>query len=318
MKILANDGIDSVGKKMLENAGFTVETEKIEQADLAGKINDYVGIIIRSATTIRKELIDHCTALKVIGRAGVGMDNIDVAYAKSKGITVVNTPASGSLSVAELVFSHLLAGARNVADTNRVMALDGKNQFKALKKASSEGIEMKGKTLGIVGFGRIGQACAHIALGMGMKVIYFDPYLPHTSLFFTLNKDYEMAPFEIPLASERKLEDLLHVSDFITLHVPSSDKPVIGAKEIDLMKTGAGLVNCARGGVVDEVALVAALNRGKLSFAGLDVFEQEPPVYEDILKLKNVSLSPHIGASTKEAQERIGVEMAERIIDALK
>lgn len=317
MKILANDGIDATGKQLLENAGFTVDTNKIEQGELPAHINNYDAIIVRSATTVRQDLLEICTNLKVIGRAGVGLDNIDVDYARSKGIKVVNTPAAGSLSVAELVFTHLLSGARFVSNTNRVMALDGKNQFKALKKSASKGIEMRGKTLGVVGFGRIGQACAKIGLGLGMKVIYYDPYLAHVSLFVELHAAYKLQAIEIPLASESSLEELLYVSDFITLHVPAGDKPLIGERELGMMKSGAGLVNCARGGVVDEKALKLSLESGKLSFAGLDVFEQEPPVYEDILKLENVSLSPHIGASTQEAQERIGVEMAERLIEEL-
>lgn len=317
-KILANDGIDATGRLMLEKAGFEVVTDKVEQENLPNEINNYVGIVVRSATKIRKDLIDVCTNLKVIGRAGVGMDNIDVDYAKSKGIAVVNTPAASSQSVAELVFAHLLSASRNINKTNRVMPVDGNAQFKALKKESSNGTELKGKTLGVVGFGRIGQACAQMALGLGMKVIYYDPYLPSVSLFFQLNEEYNVKPVEIPLASERKLEDLLYIADFVTLHVPAGDKPLIGAKELQLMKNTAGLVNCARGGVVDEKALNAALEDGTIGFAGLDVFEVEPPVYEDILKQDRVSLSPHIGASTQEAQERVGIEMAERLIQNLK
>jgi len=318
MKILANDGIDPAGKQLFEEAGYTVQTESIDQADLPSQINDFEAIVVRSATKVRKELIDVCTNLKVIGRAGVGMDNIDVEYARSKGIAVLNTPAASSLSVAELVFAHLLSGARFINKTNRVMPEHGNAEFKNLKKASSKGIELRGKTIGIVGFGRIGQACASIALGMGMKVVYYDPYLSNASVFFQLNADYNVNPIEIPLAAEENLESLLHVSDFISLHVPFTGTALIGAKELALMKPGAALVNCARGGVVDEKALKVALDEGRLSFAGIDVFEQEPPVYEDILKLDNVSLSPHIGASTQEAQKRVGIEMAERIIAELQ
>ncbi len=317
-KILANDGIDDSGKQLLEEAGFFVETNKIEQSDLPNRINEYDAIIVRSATTVRKELIDVASNLKVIGRAGVGMDNIDVAYAQEKGKKVVNTPAASSLSVAELVFAHLLSGARFLAENNRVMAIDGNGQFKNLKKNSSAGIELRGKTLGIIGFGRIGQACAKIAIGMGMKVMYYDPHLPSTSIYFELDEEFGIAPLEIPLNCAEDMLDILHNSDFITLHIPGGKSPVIGEKEIAMMKNGAGIVNCARGGVIDEKALHDALTSGKLAFAGLDVFEQEPPVYDAILKLKNVSLSPHIGASTNEAQERIGIEMAEKVIEALK
>jgi D-3-phosphoglycerate dehydrogenase len=318
MKVLANDGIDPAGKKLLEEAGYTVITDTIEQADLPSEINNFEAIIVRSATKIRKELIDVCTNLKVIGRAGVGMDNIDVEYARSKGIAVVNTPAASSLSVAELVFAHLLSGARFINRTNRIMPEQGNAEFKNLKKASSKGVELNGKTIGIVGFGRIGQACAHIALGMGMKVIYYDPYLPNTSLFFQLNADYKVDPIEIPMSAQDSLEDLLHIADFVSLHVPFTGSALIGEAEIQMMKPGAALVNCARGGVVDESSLKAALVEGRISFAGIDVFEQEPPVYQDILKLDNVSLSPHIGASTQEAQKRVGIEMAERIIAELR
>jgi len=318
MKVLANDGIDPAGKKLLEEAGYTVITDTIEQADLPSEINNFEAIIVRSATKIRKELIDVCTNLKVIGRAGVGMDNIDVEYARSKGIAVVNTPAASSLSVAELVFAHLLSGARFINRTNRIMPEQGNAEFKNLKKASSKGVELNGKTIGIVGFGRIGQACAHIALGMGMKVIYYDPYLPNTSLFFQLNADYKVDPIEIPMSAQDSLEDLLHIADFVSLHVPYTGSALIGEAEIQMMKPGAALVNCARGGVVDESSLKAALVEGRISFAGIDVFEQEPPVYQDILKLDNVSLSPHIGASTQEAQKRVGIEMAERIIAELR
>lgn len=317
MKVLANDGIDPAGKQLLEEAGYVVVTDTIAQSDLPAEINNYEAIIVRSATKIRKELIDVCTNLKVIGRAGVGMDNIDVEYARSKGIAVVNTPVASSLSVAELVFAHLLSGARFINRTNRIMPDQGNSEFKNLKKSSSKGVELRGKTIGIVGFGRIGQACAHIAIGMGMKVVYYDPNLASTNLKFRLNDAYNVAPVEITLNAESNLEDLLNVADFVSLHVPFTGEALIGSNELEMMKPGAALVNCARGGVVDEVALKAALLEGRISFAGIDVFEQEPPVYQDILKLDNVSLSPHIGASTQEAQKRVGIEMAERIIAEL-
>jgi len=318
VKILANDGIDDAGKHLLQEAGFTVDTEKIEQVDLPSRINEYSAIIVRSATTVRKDLIDIAANLKVIGRAGVGMDNIDVDYARDNGKKVVNTPAASSLSVAELVFAHLLSGARGIAETNRVMAIDGANQFKALKKACSDGIELRGKTLGLIGFGRIGQECAKIAIGMGMKVVYYDPYLSKTSISFTLDELFEMEPLQIDLSSQESMDDVFYNADFISLHIPGMSKPVIGEKEFLKMKKGVGIVNCARGGVIDEKALFEALQNGRVGFAGLDVFEQEPPVYTDILKLKNVSLSPHIGASTNEAQERVGIEMATKVIEALK
>ncbi len=318
MRILANDGIDDAGKTILENAGFEVDTIKIDQENLINLINNYDAIIIRSATKIKKDLLDKCTNLKAIGRAGVGMDNIDVEYARAKGIKVLNTPAASSRSVAELVFCHLLAGARFVAETNRGLSNDANANFNALKKTASSGIELHGKTLGIIGFGRIGQACAKIGIGMGMKISYFDPYLPEVNISIELDQEFGIAPLILPLTSMDEIEDVLKIADFLTLHIPGGAKPVIGENEIKLMKRNAGLINCSRGGIVDEKALYNALVNGKLAFAGLDVFETEPPVNLELTKLKNISLSPHIGASTIEAQERVGIEMATKMIEALK
>ncbi len=314
MKILANDGIDPIGKKMLEEAGFTVDTQNIPQDQLVTRLNEYDALTVRSATKVRKELIDACPNIKLIGRGGVGMDNIDVDYARSKGITVVNTPAASSLSVAELVFAHLFSGVRFLEMANREMPINGNTAFNDLKKNYAKGIELRGKTLGVLGFGRIGREAAKIAIGLGMNVLAFD--------IFDFNPEVE-----IQFADEQKLifkvsavtkEYILKNADFITLHVPAIDgKAVIGAEEMAMMKKGAALVNCARGGVVDEQALINALDSGHLSFAGLDVFDNEPTPSKEILSHAKISLSPHIGAATNEAQERIGVELAQLMIDAL-
>ena len=314
MKILANDGIDPIGKTILENAGFTVDTNHIPQAELADKLNEYDAITVRSATKVRKELIDACPNIKAIGRGGVGMDNIDVEYARSKGIAVVNTPAASSHSVAELVFAHLLTGVRFLHDSNRKMPVDGNVNFAALKKQYAAGIELKGKTLGVVGFGRIGRETAKIALGMGMDVVYYDLFEGPKALTLDFSGNVTV---DIPV-KQVELNDLFAVSDFISLHVPFLDKPAIGKEEFALLKDGVGLVNASRGGVIDELELINALNSGKVAFAGLDVFDDEPTPRVDLLKHPKVSLTPHIGAATNEAQERIGEELAQLLIDNLK
>ena len=316
MKILANDGISAVGISALQTAGFDVETTKVAQEQLADYINNQnvVGLLVRSATQVRKELIDACPSLKLIGRGGVGMDNIDVDYAKSKGLHVINTPAASSESVAELVFAHLFGSVRFLHDANRNMPLEGDSNFKKLKKLYAKGTELKGKTLGILGFGRIGQATARIALGTGMKVIYHDPYIEEAEV--TVNFfDGRSISFQFKSLTK---EEVLKSADLITLHVPAQNDYVIGKKEFAMMKDGVGIVNAARGGVVDEEALVEALENRKVAFAGLDVFETEPSPHIKILMHPNISLSPHIGAATGEAQDRIGEELASQIISLLK
>lgn len=316
MKVLANDGISKSGIIALEKGGFEVITTKVAQEQVANYINEHKVsvIIVRSATKVRKDIIDNCPSLKVIGRGGVGMDNIDVDYARGKGIHVINTPASSSESVAELVFAHLFTGVRFLQDSNRNMPLEGDTNFDGLKKAYANGIELRGKTLGIIGFGRIGQAVAKIALGLGMKVIAADKFVDNAEVkvdFYNgqfINVEFETEP----------MEDVFKQSDFITLHVPAQDGYVIGATEFLQMKDGVGIVNCARGGVIDEVALIEALDSEKVLFAGLDVFENEPNPEIKILMHPKISLTPHIGAATLEAQDRIGTELAEQIISLLK
>ncbi|QRM90140.1 3-phosphoglycerate dehydrogenase [Lacinutrix sp. WUR7] len=315
MKVLANDGISQSGVKALEEAGFEVSTTTVAQEQLINYINtnEISTLLVRSATTVRQDLIDACPSLKIIGRGGVGMDNIDVEYARSKGLNVINTPAASSQSVAELVFAHLYGGVRFLHDSNRNMPLDGDSKFKALKKNYAKGIELRGKTIGIIGFGRIGREVAKIALGVGMKVIAADMFIENAEItldFF----DGQSVKFDI---ATQPLEDVLKQADFISLHVPAQKDYVIGKAQFDLMKDGVGIVNAARGGVIDEVALVDALESGKVAFAGLDTFENEPTPAVKVLMNGRVSLTPHIGAATNEAQDRIGTELAEQIKNIL-
>ncbi|HIY75220.1 MAG TPA: D-2-hydroxyacid dehydrogenase [Candidatus Sphingobacterium stercorigallinarum] len=314
MKILANDGIDPIGKQLLEDAGFQVDTTHIPQDELVDKLNQYDAITVRSATKVRQALIDACPNLKVIARGGVGLDNIDVAYAQSKGIKVVNTPAASSHSVAELVFAHLLTGVRFLYDSNRKMPLEGDRNFAALKKAYAKGSELQGKTLGVVGFGRIGRETAKIALGLGMNVLYTDLFTGPETLSLTFSGAVTV---DIPI-TQVELPDLFSQADFISIHVPFTDKPVIGAEEFELLKDGVGLVNASRGGVIEESALIAALDSGKVAFAALDVFDDEPTPKAAILQHPRISLTPHIGAATVEAQQRIGAELAELLIANLR
>jgi len=314
IRILANDGIDAAGKQMLTDAGFEVSTTKIPQEKLITGLNEgmFDAILVRSATKVTKQALDGCPRLKLIGRAGVGMDNIDVNYAVSKGIKVINTPDASSQSVAELVFAHLYGMARFLHDSNRLMPQQGAVKFDELKKKYANGRELKGKTLGIVGFGRIGQAVAAIALGTGMKVLAYDPFIASADIFLQIDGHLGLS---ITIKTV-EFKALLQNSDFITLHVPHSEgsMPLITAKDFNLMKTGVGIVNAARGGVISEQDLLDALNTGRVAFAGIDVFANEPHPLQALLNHPAVSLSPHIGASTIEAQERIGVELAKKVI----
>lgn len=313
MKVLANDGISKSGILALEEEGFEVITTKVAQEQVANFINknDINVLLVRSATKVRQDIIDACPSLKIIGRGGAGMDNIDVDYAKSKGIQVINTPAASSESVAELVFAHLFSGIRFLHDSNRNMPLEGDTNFNGFKKAYASGIELRGKTLGIIGIGRIGQATAKMALGLGMKVIASDISIKKVDLKVTFFDGQSITTTIVT----QPLESLLKEADFITLHVPAQKNYIIGEKEFAIMKEGVGIVNCARGGVLDEVALVEALDSGKLLFAGLDVYENEPTPEITILMNPKISLTPHIGAATLEAQERIGIELAHQIIN---
>ena len=316
MKILINDGLHAAGQELLQKAGHDIDTTNIPQEELASKLNEYDAILIRSATTVRRDLMDAAPNLKLIGRGGVGLDNIDLDAAKEKNIAVFNTPAASSRSVAELAMAHLFGIVRSLPAVNKAMSLDGVSDFKALKKSASKGIELQGKTLGLIGFGRIGRETASIALGCGMKIMAFDPYTTEGDVEVKLHPDYDFN-HKINVKTVSK-EELLANADFISLHIPGGQGYVLDTAEFAQMKDGVGIVNCARGGTISENALIEAINSGKVKYAATDVFEKEPPVDDRILRMDAVGLSPHIGASTGEAQERVGVELAEKIIDFFK
>jgi D-3-phosphoglycerate dehydrogenase len=312
MKILVNDGIEPIGKQLLEAAGFEVDMNKIDQSDLINKLPEYDAICVRSATKVRKELIDACPNLKAIGRGGVGLDNIDVEYAKSNGIAVINTPAASSRSVGELAMAHMLGLSRFLHLANRQMPETGNTQFNELKKAYSKGAELEGKTLGIIGLGRIGMETARCGLGMGMNIVAYDPFVSEV----TLHVGPRALEFQTTIQTE-SLDKLLATADYISLHIPSVGKAILGKEEFEKMKTGVFVINCSRGGTIDEDALIHALNSGKVAAAGLDVFDNEPTPRMDILSHPRISLTPHIGASTEEAQNKIGEELAQKMIAAL-
>jgi D-3-phosphoglycerate dehydrogenase len=312
IRILVNDGIEESGKIMLEAAGFEVDMNNIPQDQLIEKLNNYDAICVRSATKVRKDLIDASPNLKVIARGGVGLDNIDVEYAKSKGIKVINTPAASSRSVAELAVAHMMGLVRFLHTSNHDMPSKGSTEFNALKKAYAKGVELEGKTLGVIGMGRIGQETIKIGLGLSMEVIAYDPFVDSIDLNFG-NSLYKV---NVKL-NKTPLSELLAKSDFISLHVPGLAQPILGKAEFDQMKDGTILINCARGGVVDEDAMMEALNSGKLAAAGVDVFDNEPTPRKDILEHPKTSVTPHIGASTIEAQEKVGSELASQLIAIL-
>lgn len=314
MKILANDGISDLGKSLLENAGFTVLTQKVNQEDLANyMVNEQVSaLLVRSATTARKELIDACPNLKLIGRGGVGMDNIDVAYAREKGLTVINTPASSSQSVAELVMGQMFSISRFLNDSYKNIET---GDFSTLKKNYAKGVELRGKTLGIIGFGRIGQSLASYALGCGMKVKAVNIKPCEVKIPVLVNDE----TIYVTVNAVQNLHDILGECDYLSLHVPKQENgnAVIGKNEFALMKKGVRIVNAARGGVINENDLLEALDQNIVSYAALDVFENEPNPMKALLSHPRIACTPHIGAATLEAQDRIGEELANLIIDSL-
>lgn len=299
MKILVSDGIEKIGAKILADAGHEVIEKKYTPEELLKDIALYDAIIVRSATKVTKDVID-AGKLKVIARGGVGLDNIDVAYAKSKGIPVLNTPGASSISVAELAIAHMLAVGRFLHVSNTAM-----REKKWPKKEYSKGIEVTGKTLGLLGLGNIGKEVAKRAVGLQMNVIAHDPFVKETDL-------------DLKLVSK---DDVVTQADYLSLHMPliKAEGPALTKKEFDRMKDGVIIINCARGGVVSEKDLLEALNNGKVAFAALDVFENEPPIEEEyaLINHPNVSVTPHIGASTEEAQNRVGIEIATKVVDAL-
>ena len=296
----------------MQDSGFEVFTDKISQEDLPSRISEYDVLVVRSATKVNAEVLN-ASHLKLVARAGVGTDNIDLICAANLEIPVVNTPDAATRSVAELVVAHLFSIARYLHESNREMPKRGGTDFNELKKKFSKGFELKGKKIGILGFGRIGQELAKIAISLGMEVLVYDHKLRNFSLDIEFHPNYCLPAAHVVLQS-KTLEEVLNQADFVSVHTPGSDR-LLGDAEFGMMRQGACLINCARGGVVDEEALLSALESGKIAFAGIDVFEKEPPVDERLLKHHAVSLSPHIGASTREGQERTGIEVAKRIID---
>ncbi len=302
MRVGICDAIAREGVEILKSKGLeVVDLTDIPKEELPNHVGDLDAIIVRSATKVRKELIDAAKNLKVIGRAGVGLDNIDVEYARSKGIKVINTPGATSISVAELTIGLILAVMRKIAYADR------ETRKGAWPKKKCKGIEMYGKTMGIVGIGRIGREVAKRAKAFGMRVIYYDVYRPSEEQERELGVEY------------RELDELLSEADVVSLHLPLTPetKHLINGERIAKMKDGAILINAARGGIVDEEALYEALKSGKLYGAALDVYENEPLRESKLFELDNVVLTPHIGAQAKEGQTRAGVEIAEKIAEEL-
>lgn len=299
-RILSTDGMAKSAVQKLKDLGYEVVEEFYEPEVLAEKVKEFDALVVRSATKVREPIIDAAASvgkLKIIIRGGVGVDNIDVAYAKEKGIAVANTPNASSASVAELAITHMLALARFVSIANVTMR-NGQWEKKAYK-----GVELTGKTLGVFGMGRIGRETAKRAEALGMKVIYTDAY-PVSGV------SYEKV----------EQDELLKRADFITFHIPAikGQPPIVNKEFLAKMKDGAYLINTARGALVDEEALCDALDSGKLAGAGLDVYNEEPSKNERLLHHPKVSMTPHIGGTTKEAQDRIGEEIVEIIKNTLK
>ena len=316
MKVLANDGISESGKKALLDAGIEVVEHRVSQEHLARIINENKidVLLVRSATKLRQELIDACPTLKIIGRGGVGMDNIDVEYARSKGIKVINTPKASSRSVAEMVFAHFLSLARFLHESNRMMPLEGETQFNALKKSYSNAYELEGKTLGVIGFGGIGKEVVKIGISLGMKVKVCtrSPKTETISLEFF---DGQKVNFEI--TSTNDMDEFLKDLDFLSINTPKTEEYIIDTPQFEKMKDGIFIVNTARGGVINEVSLLDFIEDEKVAGAALDVFENEPNPELPLLMNPKLSLSPHLGGNTVDAQEKIGTELATQII-ALK
>lgn len=317
MRVLANDGISAAGEQVLKSAGIEVLDNRVAQDHLIGFINENKVdvLLVRSATKVRQDLIDACPGLKIVGRGGTGMDNIDVEYAIDKGIYIINTPTASSKSVAELVFGHFFALARFLHESNRLMPLEGETHFNAMKKSFSKAFELSGKILGVIGFGSIGQEVVKmgIALGMNVKVLTRKPRTETLTLNFFNGRSLD---FEI--TSGNDMDEFLRESDFISINTPKTNEYIIDAPQFEKMKDGVYIVNTARGGVLNEVALLDFIESGKVAGAALDVFEKEPAPEVLLLMNPSLSLSPHVGGNTVDAQEKIGVELAEQIIKLQK
>ncbi|WP_299179622.1 D-2-hydroxyacid dehydrogenase [uncultured Chryseobacterium sp.] len=317
MKVLANDGISKAGEQALKEAGIEILNNRVAQDHVINFINDNQVdvLLVRSATKVKQDIIDACPGLKIIGRGGIGMDNIDVEYAKNKGIKVINTPTASSKSVAELVFGHFFSLARFLHESNRLMPLEGETHFNAMKKSFSNAYELSGKTLGVIGFGSIGQEVVKmgIALGMKVKVLTRKPKTEILTLSFF---DGQSLQFEV--TSTNDMDAFLQDTDFISINTPKTHEYIIDTPQFEKMKDGVYIVNTARGGVINEVTLIDFIESGKVAGAALDVFENEPNPELPLLMNPALSLSPHVGGNTVDAQEKIGIELAEQIIKLKK
>jgi D-3-phosphoglycerate dehydrogenase / 2-oxoglutarate reductase len=294
MKILICDKTEKEYIEQMRAAGLTVDVrDDITPEELPNVLPAYDGMVVRSRTKVRRPLIDVCPNLKVIVRGGAGLDTIDYEYARSKGIVVMNTPLANSASVAELAIGYMLMLARSLYKVSSSMKAE------KWDKKSFTGDEIGGKTLGIIGYGTIGHETAKRANALGMKIVAYDPYVSSQNGAVLVT-----------------LDELLAQSDYISLHLPKTKESanMIGAEQFAKMKNGVRIINCARGGIINEDALYEALTSGKVAGAALDVFAEEPPTDWKLLKLENVIASPHIGAGTKEAQARVGAEVAEKLI----
>ena len=312
MIVLANDGISEKGIQLLKEADITVLDARVSAEHLSNFINEnnVDVLLVRSATQVRKNLIDECPNLKIIGRGGVGMDNIDVDYAIDKGIYIINTPKASRKSVAELVFAHFFSLARFLHESNRLMPLEGETKFNTLKKSFNNATELSGKTLGVIGMGNIGLEVIKIGISLGMSIVAYNrtPKTENVKISFF---DGQSLHFEIKSVN---LDEVLKKSDFISINISNTEEYFIDNEQIARMKEGVFIANTARGGVLNEVALIDAIERGKVAGAALDVFENEPNPEIEILMNPALSLSPHIGGNTLEAQNRIAEELAEQII----
>lgn len=313
MRVLANDGISLSGINALKDAGIEILEHRVAQEHLSKFINENEvdALLVRSATKVRKELIDACPSLKIIGRGGVGMDNIDVEYAKSKGISVINTPTASSRSVAEMVFAHFFSLARFLQETNRLMPLEGETAFNSLKKTYSNAVELHGKTLGVIGFGSIGQEVAKIGISLEMKVKILTRKPQQKTLTINFFDGQEV---NFKITSTNNWDEFLEDTEFISINTPKTQEYIIDSPQFRKMKDGIFIVNTARGGVINEKVLLEFIESGKVAGAALDVFENEPTPEMSLLMNPSLSLSPHLGGSTIDAQEKIGKELADQII----
>ena len=317
MIVLANDGISKAGEQLLKDAGIEILEAKVSQEHLINFINENKVdvLLVRSATKVKEDIIDACPGLKIIGRGGIGMDNINVEHAIEKGIYVINTPKASARSVAEMVFAHFFSLARFLHESNRLMPLEGETHFKALKKSFSGAVELEGKTLGVIGFGGIGQEVVKIGISLGMKikVLTRKPKTEKITLEF-----FDGQKLEFDISSETDMDEFLTDVDFLTVNTPKTSEYLLDQVQFDKMKDGVFIVNTARGGVVNEVTLLDAIENGKVAGAALDVFESEPSPELALLMNPNLSLSPHLGGNTQDAQMKIGRELAEQIIEIKK